>query len=64
MSIGHQDRPLGSNKESAMPDVALSEEIGSLGVGTNARVTHQHRDLGSIEDFLSRSGADQRVPHG
>ncbi|MFI8342579.1 DUF4232 domain-containing protein [Streptomyces sp. NPDC085639] len=56
VSIGYQDRALNSNKESAMLDVALSKEIGSLNVGTNARVTYWNRDLGAIEDFLFRSG--------
>ncbi|WP_158820902.1 MULTISPECIES: DUF4232 domain-containing protein [unclassified Streptomyces] len=56
VSIGYQDRALGSNKESAMLDVALSKEIGSLNVGSNARVTYWNRDLGAIEDLLFRSG--------
>ncbi|MGW3327610.1 hypothetical protein [Streptomyces virginiae] len=58
VSIGYQDRALDSNKESAMLDVALSEEIGSLDVGTNARVTYWNRDLGAIEDLLCRSGTN------
>ncbi|WP_106983128.1 DUF4232 domain-containing protein [Streptomyces sp. NRRL S-237] len=56
VSIGYQDRALNSNKESAMLDVALSKEIGSLNVGTDARVTYWNRDLGAIEDLLFRSG--------
>ncbi len=56
VSIGYQDRALNSNRESSMLDVALSKEIGSLNVGTNARVTYWNRDLGAIEDLLFRSG--------
>ncbi|MFF4449864.1 DUF4232 domain-containing protein [Streptomyces sp. NPDC001502] len=56
VSIGYQDRALHSNKESAMLDVALSKEIGSLNVAADARVTYWNRDLGAIEDLLFRSG--------
>ncbi|MFI7358729.1 DUF4232 domain-containing protein [Streptomyces avidinii] len=56
VSIGYQDRALNSNRESSMLDVALSKEIGSLNVGTNARVTYWNRDVRAIEDFLFRSG--------
>ncbi|WKD34319.1 DUF4232 domain-containing protein [Streptomyces xanthophaeus] len=54
--IGYQDRALQSNKESAMLDVALSKEIGSLNVAADARVTYWNRDLGAVEDLLFRSG--------
>ncbi|MER6257104.1 DUF4232 domain-containing protein [Streptomyces sp. NPDC001584] len=56
VSIGYQDRALHSNKESAMLDVALSKEIGSLSVAADARVTYWNRDLGAVEDLLFRSG--------
>ncbi|MFD0126778.1 hypothetical protein [Streptomyces virginiae] len=41
-----------------MLDVALPQEIGSLAVGTNARVTYGNRDLGVIEDFLFGSATN------
>ncbi|MGW6564314.1 DUF4232 domain-containing protein [Streptomyces sp. NPDC054975] len=57
VSIGYQDRVLGTNDDVAMLDVAFSKEIGFLNVGSNAKVTYWHRDRGAIEDILFRSGS-------
>ncbi|MBT2407539.1 DUF4232 domain-containing protein [Streptomyces sp. ISL-87] len=56
LSIGYQDRALNSNRDVAMLDISLSDEIDFLNVGSNPRVTYWNRDLRAVENFLFRSG--------
>lgn len=55
-SLGYQDRAPGSNRDVASLDIRLSDEVGSLTVGPNPRVTYWNTDLRAVEDFLFRSG--------
>ncbi|MEU6900497.1 hypothetical protein [Streptomyces virginiae] len=55
-SLGYQDRAPDSNREAAPLDIRLSEEVGTLTVGPNPRVTYWNTDLRAVEDFLFRSG--------
>ncbi|WP_405943090.1 DUF4232 domain-containing protein [Streptomyces sp. NBC_00207] len=55
-SLGYQDRALDSNRDVAPLDIRLSDEVGSLTVGPDPRVTYWNTDLGAVEDFLFRSG--------
>ncbi|MFG2642391.1 DUF4232 domain-containing protein [Streptomyces sp. NPDC048370] len=57
VSIGYQDRALGSNDDVAMLDVSFPKELGALNVGPNAKTTYWNRDLRAVEDILFRSGA-------
>ncbi|WP_405834634.1 DUF4232 domain-containing protein [Streptomyces sp. NBC_00105] len=55
-SLGYQDRAPDSNRDVAPLDIRLSDEVGSLTVGPDPRVTYWNTDLGAVEDFLFRSG--------
>ncbi|MFE7094362.1 DUF4232 domain-containing protein [Streptomyces erythrochromogenes] len=55
-SLGYQDRAPGSNRDVASLDIRLSDEVGSLTVGPDPRVTYWNTDLSAVEDFLFRSG--------
>ncbi|MGW2018610.1 DUF4232 domain-containing protein [Streptomyces sp. NPDC001927] len=57
VSIGYQDRVLGSNDDVAMLDVSFPKELGSGNVGPNPKTTYWHRDQRTVEDILFRSGA-------
>ncbi|MGW0390501.1 DUF4232 domain-containing protein [Streptomyces sp. NPDC003042] len=56
ISLGYQDRAPNSNRDVAPLDIRLSDEVGSLTVGPNPRVTYWNTDLRAVEDFLFRSG--------
>ncbi|MFE5491148.1 DUF4232 domain-containing protein [Streptomyces virginiae] len=55
-ALGYQDRAPGSNREVAPLDIRLSEEVATLTVGPDPRVTYWNTDLRAVEDFLFRSG--------
>ncbi|MEU5986080.1 DUF4232 domain-containing protein [Streptomyces sp. NPDC047434] len=55
-ALGYQDRALGSNRDVASLDIAVSGEVDFLNVGPNPLVTYWNTDRGAIEDFLFRSG--------
>ncbi|MFD5529318.1 DUF4232 domain-containing protein [Streptomyces virginiae] len=55
-SLGYQDRVPDSNREAAPLDIRVSEEVGTLTVGPDPRVTYWNTDLRAVEDFLFRSG--------
>ncbi|MFD3942898.1 DUF4232 domain-containing protein [Streptomyces sp. NPDC058579] len=57
VSIGYQDRALGSNNDVAMLDVSVPKDLGHLNVGPNPKTTFWNRDLRAVEDILFRSGA-------
>ncbi|MFE6910020.1 DUF4232 domain-containing protein [Streptomyces erythrochromogenes] len=56
ISLGYQDRAPGSNRDVASLDIRLSDEVGSLTVGSDPRVTYWNTDLRAVEDLLFRSG--------
>ncbi|MDX3537938.1 DUF4232 domain-containing protein [Streptomyces sp. MB09-01] len=58
-SLGYQDRAPDSNRDVAPLDIRLSDEVGSLTVGPDPRVTYWNTDLRAVEDFLFRSGNRQ-----
>ncbi|MEU4356799.1 hypothetical protein [Streptomyces virginiae] len=57
-SLGYQDRAPDSNREAAPLDIRLSDEVGTLTVGPNPRVTYWNTDLRVVEDFLFRSSGN------
>lgn len=54
LSMGYQDRALGSNKDSAWLEQGLAARTGDLNVGRDAKVTYWNKDLRAVEDQLFR----------